>query len=89
VGKLRWERLALTEKQAQTFNLPTIMKPDRRFRPAKMMPAIETEALKQEVIVEIVRSQLDAMLSQPIERVLEREKRQRKRLLPVLQGTRR
>jgi len=84
VGKIRWERLALTQEQAQKYRLPEIMKPDRRFRPAKMMPAIETEALRQEIIVEIVRARLQALLPQPIERVLEREKRQRKVLMPDL-----
>ena len=39
-----------------------IMKADRRYKPVRYHEAIETEALKQSVIVGIIRDQLDSLL---------------------------
>jgi hypothetical protein len=44
-----------------------IMKPDRRYSPVQYHPAIETEALQQQVIVQIVRDALDTELPEPLE----------------------
>ena len=60
------------------------MKPDRRYRPVRYHPAIETEALQQQVIVQIVRDALDAELPEPLDRVLERERRQRRQIERLL-----
>ena len=61
-------RIALTEDQVEQYNLRplAIMKPDRRYKPVRYHEAIETEALKQPVIVGIVREQLDAELPEPL-----------------------
>jgi hypothetical protein len=79
-GELDWVRIALTEAQVEQYDLRRlqIMKPDRRYKPVQYHPAIETEALQQQVIVQIVRDALDAELPEPLERVLEREARQRR-----------
>jgi hypothetical protein len=53
------------------------MKPDKRYKPVRSHPAIECEALKQQVFVQIIRDALDAELPEPLEDVLEREARQR------------
>jgi hypothetical protein len=46
-GLLNWERLALTEQQADAYNLPRITKVDRRFKNGGgVHEAIETEALR-------------------------------------------
>jgi hypothetical protein len=86
VGELDWKRIALTERQVKRHRLKRfeIMKPDRRYKPVQLHPAIETEALKQQVIVQIVRDALNAELPEPLDRVLEREQRQRDQLIKVL-----
>jgi hypothetical protein len=45
---------------------------------------VETEALRQTVLIEILRARLDALLPEPLSRVLEREQRQRKRLAALI-----
>jgi hypothetical protein len=87
-GELDWLRIALTEEQVRRHRLRRlqIMKPDRRYRPVRYHPAIETEALKQHVIVSIVRRQVDLELPEPLPRVLEREWRQRQQLAVLLRG---
>jgi hypothetical protein len=56
---------------------------------AKLKPgeheAVETEALSQTLIVEIVRHWLDRYLPEPLERVLVRERRQRARLRQIIE----
>jgi hypothetical protein len=76
----------LTEDQVDRHDLRRleIMKPDRRYRPVRYHPAIETEALQQQVIVQIVRDALDAELPEPLDRVLERERRQRRQIERLL-----
>jgi hypothetical protein len=78
-GELDWERIALTEQQVDEYELRplAIRKADRRYRPVRYHDAIETEALKQSVIVEIVRNKLDSELPEPLADVLEREALQR------------
>jgi hypothetical protein len=58
-GALRWERVALTEAQVNEHNLPTIIKRDRRYRDGRPHEAVETEALRQTVLIDILRSRLD------------------------------
>jgi hypothetical protein len=50
-----------------------VVKKDKRYKPAGEHEAVETEALKQEVIVGIVRDQLDELLPLPIEDIRWRE----------------
>jgi hypothetical protein len=84
VGPLRWERLAITEQQVRDHNLPVISKPDRRYNPPRYHDAVETEALGQTVLVGFLRARLDALLPEPLVRVQERERRQRRRLARIL-----
>ena len=62
VGPLKWERLALTETQVKDYKLPIIMKLDKRFKPARLAPAVETEAISQRVLTEILRDRLEELL---------------------------
>jgi len=43
---------------------------DHRYNPPRQHRAVECEALKQHVIVNIVRDQLNALLPEPLEDVL-------------------
>jgi hypothetical protein len=72
---LTWERIALTEEQAR--DLPVIQKPDKRYRPIRYFDAVETEALGQARIVELVTDRLDELLPEPLTDVLARQARER------------
>jgi hypothetical protein len=54
-GALRWERIALTAEQVERYDLPKIIKRDRRYKDGHPHEAVETEALRQTVVVEILR----------------------------------
>jgi len=84
-GELDWKRIALTEEQVDRYDLrrAIIRKADRRYKPVRYHDAIETEALKQNVIVGIVRDALDAELPETLSTVLEREARQRAAMRPL------
>jgi hypothetical protein len=85
VGELQWERLALTAEQVEHYQLPKIIKHDKRFKGARgVHEAVETEALSQRVIVDILRARLDELLPAPLENVLEREKEQRQKIARIL-----
>lgn len=75
-----WERVALTEVQVRAHRLPVIEKIDRAYRPPRTYPAVETEALGQRLIVELLRARLAALLPEPLADVLERERAQREAL---------
>jgi hypothetical protein len=81
---LRWERLALTERQVSEHNLPTIVKRDRRYKDGHPHEAVEIEALSQTVLVDILRRRLNALLPEPLSRVQERAERQRRRVAAML-----
>jgi hypothetical protein len=70
-------RLALTREQVDDYHLPVIIKHDRRYTDGRPHEAVETEALRQTVLVDILRARLTALLPEPLARVLERERRQR------------
>ena len=75
-----WARLAITDDQAQELRrrgVPPILKTDRRYRDGNPHEAFECEALGQRAIERIVRDRLDALLPEPIEDILERERQQR------------
>jgi hypothetical protein len=85
-GSLQWQRLALTRAQVERYNLPVIIKHDQRFKDGGgRHEAVETEALSQTLIQDIVRSWLDGLLPQPLERVLVRERRERARLRRLIE----
>jgi len=86
VGNLGWERLALTAAQVEEYNLPVIEKYDRRFTDGGKHDAVETEALSQAVIVQIVQERLDELLPEPLEAVQEREQAQQESLKDYLNG---
>jgi hypothetical protein len=80
-GKLNWKRLALTPEQVTQYRLPSITKTDQRFKNGGgVHEAVETEALSQTLIVDIVRNWLDSRLPQSLDRVHVREQQQRARL---------
>ncbi len=87
---LRWERLALTKAQVDTYDLRRllIMQIDRRHTKRGCCPPghpkIETEALQQGVIVAIVRARLDRFLPEELAAVLVRERRQRAAMAAAL-----
>ena len=83
-GELDWERLAITEAQVVANDLPVISKPDRRYKPLRHHDAVETEALGQSAIVNIVRDRLDDLLPEPIADVHERERAQRAKVRNAL-----
>ena len=74
----RWTRIAITVKQAD--GLPKIKKYDRRYKPPRVHEAVETEALSQKLIIELLETKLAALLPEPLERVHERQQRQRRAL---------
>ncbi len=76
-GELDWQRLAITDVQVREHDLVPVMKTDRRFRPPKKLPAVETEALRQREIQRILTERLDAELPESLPVVLEREEQQR------------
>jgi hypothetical protein len=84
---LRWERLALTPEQVREYDLPVIIKHDRRYKDGRPHEAVETEAISQRVLIDILRRRLDALLPEPLSRVLAREERQRRRLATLLRST--
>jgi hypothetical protein len=84
--QLDWTRLALTRKQVERYDLPTITKTDKRFKHGGgTHEAVETEALSQTLIVDIVRTWLDGLLPQPLDRILVREQRERARLRSLIE----
>jgi hypothetical protein len=85
VGELTWERLALTQAQVDQYDLPVIEKRDRRYSDGHPHEAVETEALSQSIIVEIVRDRLDQLLPEPLQSVHEREVRQRAKIRRLLE----
>jgi hypothetical protein len=83
-GELLWERLALTHEQVREDDLPRIIKRDRRFRDGHPHEAVETEAISQRVLINILTRRLDQLLPELLTRVQERERRQRRGLAALL-----
>jgi hypothetical protein len=82
--QLDWGRLALTAQQVQQFGLTPIEKTDHRFRPPRRYEAVETEALRQDVIVSLLSEKLDSLLPRPLDDVRVREQAQRQQLARYL-----
>ena len=74
-------RLALTRQAGRSIP-PADDHQDRQALQGRRRPprAVETEALSQALIVQMVRDWLDLDLPQPLDRVLVRERRERARL---------
>lgn len=83
VGFLQWERLALTEAQVIEHKLPKIMKRDGRD--GNEREAVETEALSQSVIVDILETRLNQLLPEPLEDVQARAEAERAIIQQVLE----
>ena len=81
-----WERVALTETQVENLretmgeDMPKVIKTDNRFKPPLVYEALECETLGQKPIMDLLEAKLDALLPAPLERVHEREERQRRAL---------
>jgi hypothetical protein len=87
-GALRWERLALMPEQVREHDLPVIVKHDHRYKDGRAHEAVETEAISQRVLVEILRAHLDELLPEPLAGVCDRERRQRTAVSRRLNGVR-
>ena len=87
-GALLWERLALTREQVREYDLPVIIKRDRRYKDGRPHEAVETEAISQRVLIDILRGRLDELLPEPLSRVSEREARQRRRVAALVSARR-
>jgi len=68
-GALAWERLALTKTQVREYDLPVIVKHDRRYKDGRPHEAVETEAISQRVLIDILQARLDALLPEPLTHV--------------------
>jgi hypothetical protein len=88
VGELAWERLALTQEQVDQYDLPVIEKHDRRYNDGHPHLAVETEAIGQRIIVDIVRSRLEQLLPEPLRSVQVRADAQRSVIQKALQRLR-
>jgi len=64
--------------------LPVIIKRDDRFNDKRPHRAVETEALSQRVITEILHTKLTELLPEPLESVQEREEAQREEIADLL-----
>jgi hypothetical protein len=86
-GELDWTRIALTEAQVEEYALPRILKFDRRYKDGGgRHEAVETEALSQTVLTDMLRDFLVELLPEPLEAVQEREARERRRIERLLRG---
>jgi hypothetical protein len=88
MGRLRWERLALTREQVDAHDLPVIIKRDRRYKDGRPHEAVETEAISQMVLTTILRGRLNEVLPEPLAHVQERAERQRRRVAAALRKMR-
>ena len=66
--------------------MPIIVKEDRRYKDGRPHQAVETEALNQRLIIELLETELTALLPVPLKHVQEREERQRRTLRRKIQG---
>jgi hypothetical protein len=78
-GELEWVKVAITDVQVQVRerDFPVKTKRDYRFKPTREFEAVETEALGQRRIMELLAEKLEAEVPESLSVVLEREKQQR------------
>jgi hypothetical protein len=82
-----WEKIALTDAQVKAnprLRKLVITKFDNRYKPPRAYQAVECEALKQKVLLDIIRKRLDELLPEPLERVRIREQAQRAKVHAAL-----
>jgi hypothetical protein len=68
-----WERVLLPEAQAEDLRrrgVEPVRKKDKRFKGGRPHDAYEAEAIGQRAVIDIVRERLDALLPEPLDRVL-------------------
>lgn len=82
-----WERVALTEEQVTEHGLErhVMTKTDNRYNPPKVHEAIETEALGQRLIVDLLRDRLNELMPEPIADIIERQTQQREEVAETLE----
>ena len=85
IGALAWERLAITREQVDRHDLEWVWKTDNRYKPIYRYKAVETEALSQKIIFEILRDRLEELLPEPLARVHERADEERAVIQRALQ----
>jgi hypothetical protein len=86
-----WIKVALTPEQVARnprLRRLAIDKLDYRCKPPRPYRAIECEAVGQEVLERMLRKVLDDLLPEPLDRVLVREQRQRRRVATLLRAKR-
>jgi hypothetical protein len=86
-GRFTWERVAITEEQADDLKargVQPIEKRDKRYKDGRTHLAFEAEALGQGYLTKVFTDKLDALLPEPLKRVLERERAERKALAQYL-----
>jgi hypothetical protein len=66
-GALNWERIALTRQQVAAYDLPVIIKRDRRYKDGRPHEAVETEAISQRVLIDVLRAYLTKLLPEPLD----------------------
>jgi hypothetical protein len=81
VGELQWERLALTDEQVYHYDLPRIIKTDRRFKNGRgTHEAAETKTLLQRITIDIIRERLEAAAGTAGKRSYERAQQEGSRI---------
>ena len=86
-----WIKVALTPEQvarSPRLRRVAIDKLDRRYKPPRPYRAIECEAVGQAVLERMLRTVLDRLLPEPLERVRVREQRQRAKVRAALRRMR-
>jgi hypothetical protein len=80
-----WRRIAITQEQVDQHNLTVIRKYDGRDR--KYHDAVETEALGQGLLTQLLRAELDLRMPESrLQEVRDEEDRQRRALAEYLDG---
>jgi hypothetical protein len=85
-GAASWRRVTITREQIDERGLTPISKSDDRYRPLRWHDAWETEALGQGTVIALMRTALDDLLPEPLDRVRVREREQRAALASRLTG---
>jgi hypothetical protein len=76
--ELDWKRVALAVTQVKDYGLPKVLKHDRRYKDGGLHEAVETEALGQKLVSDLLEKELIALLPERLKSVHEREERQQR-----------
>jgi hypothetical protein len=88
---IAWKRIALTTEQVDADSRLlglAIEKIDKRFKPPRPYQAVECEAAGQLELERLLRQTLDALLPEPLDRVLVREGAERDAAIELLRSAR-